>query len=132
MSAGEAAEIVAEFERYALPIERFGHREHVLVAWHYLRDAPFAEGAPRFAAALRRYIAAHGKAAGYHETVTWAFLSLIGERLQAPGAAALDFDAFAERFPELLDRRLLARHYPAETLGSELSRRTFLLPPAAR
>lgn len=39
-----------------------------------------------------------------------------------------EFDAFAERHPALLDKRLLARHYRSTTLASESARRGWTEP----
>ena len=42
---------------------------------------PGLEGIRRFSEGLERFAAASGKPGLYHETITWAFLLLIGERL---------------------------------------------------
>jgi hypothetical protein len=84
---------------------------------------------------VRRFAAHHGKDGLYHETVTVAFLALIHERmaedLMAQGGrdpAALDWEDFADRHPDLFGRELLARYYSRETLSTELARRCFVLP----
>jgi hypothetical protein len=127
------SEIVSAFEELTLPAASFRHREHLLVAWSYLRELPFAEAGARFARNLRRFARAHGAEAKYHETITWAYLSLLGERMHAgagfrsPGAS---FDAFLAANPGLLApaHGALAAFYDAETLASPLAREVFVLP----
>jgi hypothetical protein len=130
MSAeGTDAEFVAAFEDTSLPEAAFRHRDHVRLAWIYLRGAPVPEALARFAAGLKRFAAAKGKAGLYHETITFAYLLLINERMERSGRGG-SFDDFAEANPDLLVWRpsILASYYRDETLGSPLARRTFVLP----
>ena len=43
---------------------------------------PAAEALARFSKVLRRYAASLGKADRYHETITWAYLLLLNERIR--------------------------------------------------
>jgi hypothetical protein len=117
------ATLVARFEDATLPPDAFGHREHVRVAWILLREGPFEAAALRFCRALRRFAAALGKAERYHETITWAYLALVNERLHAAESPA-DFDAFARVNRDLFDRAggALAQLYDRATLESPLAR----------
>lgn len=121
--------ILRGFRDCTLPDEAFGHREHVQVAWHHLLDAPVLDAVERFTAGLRRFAAAHGQADLYHETITWAYLFLIRERMEA-GPQGEGWEAFARRNPDLLGDAgdPLGRYYRAETLTSSLARRIFVLP----
>jgi hypothetical protein len=121
--------LVEAFEAARLGSGEFRHREHVRAAFVYLaRHDDFAEAACRFRRALRRFAAAHGVPGRYHETVTWAYLALINERMRASRCA--DSSELLRRYPELLDGRgLLARHYDVDRLlGSSRAREVFLLP----
>ena len=82
------------------------------------------------AAALRRYATSLGKPDRYHDTITVGFLALIRARLSERGDAG-GWRAFAAANPDLLDRGLLLRHYPAQQLQSALARRVFVLPQAS-
>ena len=125
-------EIVQRFEDRTLRPEQFGHRQHLLVAWTYLRALPFGEAALRFASQLKGFAERHGAAAKYHETLTWAYAALLHERMHGSPAAA-DFDAFLARNPDLLAHPgALAPYYDADTLQSELARRVFVLPRPRR
>ncbi len=120
------------FESARLPKEAFGHREHVRAAFLYLRRFPdFGEAAVRFRAALKRFAARHGDPALYHETLTWAYLALINERLQSGHATTSR--GFLLRHPDLLDHRrgALARYYDVPRItGDDAARHAFVLPAA--
>lgn len=120
-------DLVARFEACTLPTWAFGHREHLFVAFTYLRSAPFEEAAPRFVRNLKRFAARHGASTKYHATVTWALLMLVAEAIDACPTA--DFDALLAARPELLDARATLRaRYDREVLESERARRVPLLP----
>jgi hypothetical protein len=122
------ATLLARFESCALSPAELRHEEHVRVAWLCLHGVPFEDGARRFCHGLRRFAAAHGKAGLYHETITWAYLALVHERMQASGAG--EFPAFAVANRDLFEGGLaaLAPFYERTTLASPLARRAFLLP----
>jgi hypothetical protein len=117
------------FEAGTLPEEQFHHPDHVRAAWLLLQEDAPAAALHRFSSALKRFAAAKGKTRLYHETITWAYLFLINERVQRSGGR-LDWDEFAAANPDLLTWRpsVLDRYYTPETLGSELARSVFLLP----
>ena len=119
---------IARFEAGMVPDAGFHHRDHVEIAWHYVRRYPLPEALARFAAALKRFALARGKPDLYHETITTAFVLLINERVNR--AAPEDWPAFSSRHAELLDWKpsILDRYYTAETLGSARARTTFLMP----
>ena len=122
-------ELVACFESGKLPPRGFHHREHVRVAWWYLRREPIGEALQRFRAGLRRFAEAQGSPGLYHETITTAYVLLIHERLESgerdvswDGFAAANLDLFAWR-PSILDR-----YYRVETLASDAARVMFVPP----
>jgi hypothetical protein len=124
------AALVARFEAGTLPAADYRHREHLRVAFAMLVGADFGEAALRFRAALRRYVTQLGAAAKYHETLTWAYLALVHERMAGLAGPASSQDFLASH-PELLDHRggALARCYDVEALTrSPLARRVFVLP----
>jgi hypothetical protein len=121
----EDRELAHAFESCTLPPSEFTHRNHVRIAWLYLRDAPLLEAVARFRDSLQRYAASVGAAAKYHETITFAFVFLIHERMQRSPLPT--FDEFAGANPDLLGP-VLERYYRPETLASDLARRTFLMP----
>ena len=123
-------EFLEAFETCALPTDRFHHRDHVRVAWLYLRQGSLMEALERCVTGLRRFAAHHGKPGLYHETITWGFMLLIHERQQRCPTAS--WERFAEVNADLLTWRpsALDRYYRPETLQSEFARRVFVLPDA--
>ncbi len=122
-----ARTLVERFEACTLQPWAFGHREHLLVAWTYLRAAPFEVAAMRFVTALKRFAARHGEPGKYHATVTFALLMVLAEAIDEH--PKLDFDALVAKRPDLLDtKKLLASMYDLEALDSEKARRVPLLP----
>lgn len=122
-------DFLAVFEAGTLPAESFHHRDHVRAAWLLLREESPAAALGRFTTALKRFAAARGKTRLYHETITWAYVLLINERVQR-GGRSLDWENFASANPDLLTWRpsVLDRYYTPETLESDLARRAFVLP----
>jgi hypothetical protein len=125
----EDRELIRLFERGEAPAEGFHHRDHVRVAWWYLRQHPLPQALARFSEALKRFALARNKPTLYHETITVAYVLLINERL-ADRSADDSWPAFAEANGDLLQWRpsVLDRYYHAETLASARARRVFVLP----
>ncbi|HNN94212.1 MAG TPA: hypothetical protein PKI03_18170 [Pseudomonadota bacterium] len=117
---------LAAFLQRRLPA--FHHRDHVRLAWIYLRQDASLIGLDAFVRALQAFAADAGQPGIYHETMTWAYLLLLRERMaRCPGT---DFATFAGENPDLLTWKpsVLDRYYRAETLASDLARKVFLLP----
>jgi hypothetical protein len=109
------------------PGEQFGHRAHLRLGWLCLRAHGFEGGLERMRVLLRNYATALGAAEKFHETVTRAW----AERMQValdetpePGS----FEVFLAAHPELLDSKLLERHYRKETLDSPAAKAGWVPP----
>ena len=118
------------FTNATLAAEQFRHRAHVRVAFLCLRRTnDLAAAASEFRQSLRRLTVALGAEGLYHETLTWAYLILIQERMAAADfATSLDLLA---AHPDLLDHKAgaLAQHYDVAAItASPLARRCFVLP----
>lgn len=115
--------LLAAFESHTLAT--FGHREHVRVGFALLvRERDLAAAA----LAMRNVLRAMG-GAKYHETITWAYLAIIAERMQQH-AYGDSLELLAAN-PDLLDHRAgaLARHYDVAALTADpLARAAFVLP----
>ena len=122
-------ELIAQFESGGTPPQSFHHADHVRLAFAYLSRYPALEAMGRFSDALKSFATAQGKTQLYHETITWAYLLLIRERIARAGRAQT-WDEFAERNPDLLVWKggVLSMLYRQETLDSDLARRIFVLP----
>lgn len=104
--------------------EPSGHLGNLHLAWLLVRRDP--EAAEReLASALRRRAVCTG--GSVHQTRTAGWLALVRVATSAaPDATA--FDDLLARRPELLDRRLLERHYSPELL-SEPRAAAMVVPP---
>ena len=128
----ENEEFIQQFEACTLASEGFHHQDHVMVVWLYLRRYPVLETLVRFSEGLKRFASSHGKAGLYHETITWAYVFLINERIKRNGSCQ-SWEAFAAANADLLDWKnsVLKSFYREETLRSDLARATFLFPDVA-
>jgi hypothetical protein len=120
---------IAQFESAAISPDSFHHADHVRLAFAYLRQYPLLEALEKFPTALRRFATHHGKPNLYHQTITWAYIFLIHERLsRAPRQQT--WEEFAEANPDLLTWKsgILTKYYADETLQSDLAKRVFIFP----
>jgi len=124
-------EFIERFENCTLPAAGFHHREQVKVVWLYLRRYPLIETLTRFSESLKRFSNANGKPNLYHETITWAYVFLINERIERDGRDET-WPEFSERNADLFvfdwENSILTSYYRDETLRSDLARKTFIFP----
>jgi hypothetical protein len=122
-------EFIARFEDCSLNNEAFHHCDHVKIAFLYLSRYPALQAIQRFCSSLVKFAAAKGKPRLYHETITWAFLLLIRERIARSGGRQT-WSEFAASNQDLLSWKdnVLTKYYREETLSSDLARSTFLFP----
>src|SRR5438552_7594760 len=125
-------EIVRQFEKGRAPGESFHHTDHIHVAFSYLSQYPAIAALQKFSDALKRFAAEQGKPQLYHETITWAYLFLIRERMLRANPAQ-SWEDFAAANPDLLlwepgKGGILSQYYQQATLFSEAARAAFLLP----
>ena len=104
----------------------FGHREHVQLAWSYLRLYPIDAATQAMVDAIRYLARQHGAPGKYHDTITRAWVHCVAVHMQRWGAAS--FAEFIERNPDLLDGKLLEHFYSPELIGSQPARVAWALP----
>ena len=126
-------EFLAAFEGCTL--EEFHHRDHIKVAYIYLRRFPF-EGAMMKVRIGLQALAVAWKAPvdelekGYHETMTQAWVRLV--RVALVGAVdGESADDFCDRHPELLQKGRLEFFYSRGRLMSWEAKREFVEPDLA-
>lgn len=108
----------------------FRHADHLRVGFELLQICDFSTAAHKFSTGLKAFAARAGKPGLYHETITLAFLAVIGERSAA--RRFNDFEDFARANRDLMDKTVLERWYAPERLRSDMARRIFLLPEVTR
>jgi hypothetical protein len=125
-------EFFVQFENATLPVECFHHTDHVKMAFLYLQRFSVVDALRRFSDSLARFAAAHDKPHLYNETITWAYLLIIQERLARAGPDQT-WTQFAAANKDLLDWKdsILKKYYREDTLTSDLAKKTFVLPDKA-
>ena len=124
------AELLRAFEARDLDAGAFRHLEHVGVAYEMLRKYDFMEATVRYAENIRTIAAKAGVPGKFNTTITFAFLSLIAERMRTTRHS--DYDDFIAQNQDLMSKDLLRKWYSPERLQSDLARTVFLMPDANR
>jgi len=131
---GAAAQFDALMAQVMAVADRFGHRQHVHLTWLAVREHGTSAAITLISDGIRRTARYAGAPQKYHATISEAWVRLVA--LHATDDSD-DFDAFAQHYPALLDKRLLVRHYRSTTLASSAARQRWVepdlvaLPPAA-
>jgi hypothetical protein len=120
-------DFLARFEDCSLPESEWTHLAHIRVAWLCIALSTAGEALDR----VRRGILAYntrvlGRPEMYHETVTIAFATLVGNRMRRGES----WDGFSRRIDDLLDKNspILLRYYSKSRLFSTEARSRFLDP----
>jgi hypothetical protein len=118
---------LAAFESGSVPNSAFHHRDHIRLAWLYLRrDGPEA-GARNVSNAILRFATAHGAAGRFHVSMTTFWVRLVQHVMSTvPGMRT--FDELMCAFPLLADKQAVYRHYSRDLLNSPAARQTWLAP----
>jgi hypothetical protein len=110
--------------------ERFGHREHIHLAWLAVRRHGVPDAIRLVSDGIQQTARYAGAPQKYHETVSRAWVELVGHHTEEDRHLT-DFGRFAEHNPALLDKRLIARFYHPATLASPQARTGWLPPDRA-
>jgi hypothetical protein len=127
VSAVASATRLEDFEAARIDPAGFRHADHVRIAWELLGACSLPRAMERMADGLRRITALAGKPERYHETITWAWVLRVADRIARSGRGGC-FEEFAAAHPDLLDSKALAAWYLDETLASPEARRVFRMP----
>jgi len=112
------------------PGVRFGHRQHIHLAFLAARRYGADRTPEVMCDWIRQVAAAHGMPERYHATMTIAWARIVAGHVSADPSIG-DFAAFADAYPPLLDKNLLARHYRPATLSSADARAGWVAPDLA-
>jgi hypothetical protein len=105
----------------------FGHRQHIHLAYLTTRQHGTSGAVTRISQWIQ-HIAAYEKAPQkYNATMTRAWTEIVGHHVLAD-TSIRGFADFADRYPALLDKRLLSRHYNSSTLASAAARSGWVEP----
>jgi hypothetical protein len=123
-------ELWEAFSTATLPMPRWTHREHLRIAWMYARAHPLDEAHLLMRIGIVRLNRSHElvetPSRGYHETITRAWLVIIGALLGEVRAETSD--TFVDACGVRLSREALFRHYSRDRLLSVRARSVFVEP----
>jgi hypothetical protein len=105
---------------------RFGHREHLELAWTYLSRYRLERATDAMRAAVAHLASEHGMPDRYHETITRSWVRLVD--VHRRGSDARSFEEFIAGNSGLLDRHLLEGHYSRELIASAGARADWIEP----
>jgi hypothetical protein len=121
------------FQAGTLPESEWKHRTHLRIAFSHLARWDADEAHLRMRVGIIRLNAIHGlketTERGYHETLTRAWLALVGHAKKSADHA--NSDSLLAAHAELLDKELVLRFYSRERLMSPRARAIFVEPDRA-
>lgn len=118
-----------QFENATLDVGIFDHSNHVKMAWIYLKKFELSVAMTNFSRALKNFATANGATGLYHETITFAYLILINERLKQTNNQQ-NWEEFKENNSDLFDwkNNILKKYYRNETIKSASAKKYFVFP----
>jgi hypothetical protein len=119
----------------ARTLDALHHRDHIKVAYLYLRRHPLDGAIVKVRTGLQALAAAWGAPVddlerGYHETMTQAWVRLVHLTLSNDGVAE-SADAFCDQHPKLMQKTHLHLFYSPARLKTWEAKREFVEPDLA-
>lgn len=112
-------------------LSSFPHRDHIRMAWLYLREHGLEGGTERIRTGIQHFAAVKGAAGKYHETITVFWARMVDHALHTLPMTD-DYDSFISQHPHLLDTHIIERYYSDALLWSEQSRQEWVEPDMMR
>ncbi|WP_299502896.1 hypothetical protein [uncultured Roseobacter sp.] len=125
----DLAPITVAFEAHDIDNAAFDHTDHVRVAFDLLAKYDFIDASAIYAKGIRTLAAKAGAPKKFNLTITYAFMSLIAERLA--NCPSRDFDAFVRSNTDLMSKDVLMKWYDSARLHADAAHEIFLLPDVA-
>lgn len=126
--------LLTQFESTAWPVGEWHHRQHIKLAYLYLRKYPFEVATRRMREGLQAYNAAHHVPElldrGYHETMTQVWMRLVHLTLCEFGPSE-SADAFVDQHTQLLSKRAPLFFYSRDRIMSLGAKMQFVAPDLA-
>lgn len=120
-------QFIAVMEQLRIANANFHHRDHIRLAWAYLRRGNASLAGENLANCIRQYATHHNAPRKYHHTITLAWVRIVAAAMRL--TPALDsFEPFATAHPFLFEVRLPWSFYSAARLDSEAARTGWVEP----
>ncbi len=117
-----------EMESCAVPVSDFDHRAHLRLAYVYLAENSPEKSVQLMRDTLHRFLRHNGiDPTKYHATITKAWILAVHHFMHKSGGSS-SADELIDRYPEMLDARIMLTHYSAEVLFSDKARAAFVPP----
>lgn len=118
---------VERLETCAFAAGTFGHAQHIAVAMWYLAHEPYEAALVRIRASLQRFLAHHGLATGYNETLTVFWMRLLQHLMEAMPERPLheQVNAVLDRYGTMAP---VWAHYRRDTVFSEEAQMEWVEP----
>lgn len=123
-----SSDLTRSFEAHQIDNSTFRHKQHLEVAFELLCKYDFVDATAIYAKGIKTIAANAGAPKKFNTTITFAFMSLIAERLE--NFNGVGFDSFLEENSDLLSMSILEDWYVHEQLFSDTARKIFLMPRA--
>jgi len=117
---------IERFEAGDIDPDQFDHEAHVYVGWLYVCAYELTDAIAKFDTGLKRLVSKFGAEGKYHATLTWFFLLLIADRVEADEP----WQVFRHRNADLVTgaKQVLSCYYSEAYLFSKRARERFVLP----
>ena len=123
-----------QFETAAWPKAEWHHRQHIKVAYLYLRRYSLETATVKIREGIQAYNVAHHVEdtllSGYHDTMTQAWLRLVYFTLCEYGPAE-NADTFFDQHPQLSEKKILRFFYSKARFTSPAAKANFVEPDLA-
>ena len=120
-------QFIAAMEELRVANMNFHHRDHIRLAWAYLRRDTVSLAGERLANCIHRFAAHSGAPRKYHYTLTLAWVRIVAAAMRLTPAIE-SFEPFAAAHPFLFDVRLPWAFYSAALLDRTEARTSWVEP----
>jgi hypothetical protein len=122
-------EFARAFERGEIRNDAFHHRDHLRIAWVYVRECQAIDvAADRMCALLRAFANKAGRSEKYHETLTVFWVQILGQVEADRSFAGTELDDVLTAHPHLLDKDTPLTFYSRARLFSDEARASWIPP----
>ncbi len=118
---------IAAMEQLQIANSNFHHRDHIRLAWAYLRNYGLPLAEQKISHCIRRFAAHNNAPHKYHHTITLAWMRVVAAAMRLTPAIST-FEEFAAAHPFLFDSRLPWTFYSAASLNSDAARAAWVNP----
>ncbi|PWT90064.1 MAG: hypothetical protein C5B54_07870 [Acidobacteria bacterium] len=114
------------FESATIPNGEFKHKDHIRVAYLYLKRDGFKEGTKRIIEGIQNFARSKNLPNLYHQTITLFWIQMVHQSISKRQVEP--YEAFLECNPALQRKETIYEFYSPELLKSEEARTKWIKP----